>query len=326
MRGLLIAIALSILGVPAPTGKRIDWRRGPDLPGPRDHLGCGVVDGMFILAGGAYWKNETKCFSAEAIAYSPRSHKWTRLPALPRASAYGASAVYSGRLIIAGGLDNISASTRCIRLTKKEGAFRWDKLPDLPHRVAGARAAVVGSKFLVIGGAAGFDDAGLKSAYRSVLELDLLHPTRWNERAPANGFSPRIGAASAVIGDRVYVFGGYGVLADGTIGNFGDAWSVHDGVWKRMRDLPAKVRWATAVALDSRYIGIFGGYGDDFLADVYLYDTQRNVYVKSTSLPSPVCNAAGGVIGSIVYLAGGEDQKRHRSAALVIGKIARAPL
>lgn len=323
MRGLLIAIALSILGAPAPTGEWIDWHRGPDLPGPRDHLGCGVVGGTFVVAGGAYWKNETKRFSAETIAYSPQSRKWTRLPSLPHASAYGASAVYRDRLIIAGGMDDTGALTRCVRLTKQKGTNRWDRLPDLPHRVAGARGAVVGSKFLVIGGAPAFDNTGLKSAYHTVLELDLLHPTKWNERALADGLSPRIGAASAVIGDRVYVFGGCGVQADGTIGNFGDAWSVHDGVWKRMCDLPVKVRFATAIALDSRYIGIFGGYGEDFLADVYLYDARKNVYVKSTRLPSPVCNAAGGLIGNIIYLAGGEDQKRHRSAALVIGKIAR---
>jgi N-acetylneuraminic acid mutarotase len=323
MRGLLIAIALSILGASAVTGERIDWRRGPDLPGQRDHLGYGIVGGAFIVAGGAYWKNETKRFSAEAIAYSPRSRKWTRLPSLSHASAYGASAVYRDELVIAGGLDNMGTLTQCIRLTKKQATARWDRLPDLPHRVAGAQGAVVGSKFLVIGGAPGFDDAGLKSAYRSVLELDLLHPTKWNERARPEEYSPRIGATSAVIGGRVYLFGGYGVQADGTIGNFGDAWLVHDGVWKQLRDLPVKVRWATAVALDSRYIGIFGGYGKDFLADVYLYDTTKNVYVKSTRLPSPVCNAAVGVIGSMVYLAGGEDQKRHRSAALVIGKTVR---
>ncbi len=224
-----------------------------------------------------------------------------------------------GELIIAGGLNETGGLTQCIRLTKKG----WERLPDLPRPVAGAKGAVVGGKLLVIAGAPAFDEAGLKSAYRTMLELDPAHPKEWKERPLPDGFGPRTGAATASIGDRVYVFGGYGVQADGSLGNFGDAWCLADGVWKRMADVPVKVRWATAVALDSRYIGIFGGYGDDFLKDVYLYDTERNAYVKSSSLPLAVCNAAGGIIDDTVYLAGGEDLQRHRSAALIIGKIAR---
>ena len=319
MRNLPIAIVLSMLNAHGLARERINWQRGPDLPSPRDHLGCGVVGGRFVVAGGAYWKNETKHFSAESIAYSPQARKWTRLPSLPRPSAYGASAVYRDQLLIAGGMDQTGALTQCIRLTAKQGAACWERLPDLPHPVAGAKGAVVGSTFLIIAGAPGFDQAGIKSAYRTVLELDLLHPTAWKQRALPDKFAPRIGAATAAIGDRVYVFGGYGVQPDGTIANFGDAWSVRGEAWKRLRDMPVRARWATAVALDSRYIGIFGGYGSDFLADVYLYDTQRDVYVKSTSLPAPVCNAAGGMIGNTVYLAGGEDKQRHRSAALVMG-------
>lgn len=315
MRILPIAIVFSILGAHALAGERIDWRRGPDLPSARDHLGCGVVGGMFVVAGGAYWQDETKHFSAECIAYSPKTRKWTSLPSLPKGSAYGASGIYRDELLIAGGLDDTGALTQCLRLTKKG----WKRLVDLPHPIAGAHGAVVGDKFIVIAGAPGFDEAGLKAAYRTMLELDLAHPKAWKERPLPSGFARGTGAATAAIGDTIYVFGGYGVQADGTLGNFGDAWSLRNGVWKRVSDMPAKVRWATAVALDSRYIGIFGGYGKDFLADAYLYDTLRDVYVKSSSLPAAVCNAAGGIIGDTVYLAGGEDKQRHRSAALVTG-------
>lgn len=321
MRGVLLAFGLLVVGAAAPAGKEIGWRSGPNLERARDNLGFGAVDGSFIVAGGAYWRDEVKHFSPETTAYQPGTRKWVPLPSLPHAAAYGASGVYKGELMIAGGMGEGGSLIQCLRLSKKQGRYRWDALPDLPYPVAGARGAVIGTRFLLIGGAPSFDEPGLKSACRAVLELDLLRPTQWKEHSAAKEFQPRIGAAMAALGDTAYVFGGYGVRADGTIGNFGDAWSVRNGVWKRIRGLPIKLRWATAVALDSRYIGIFGGYGEDFLADVYLYDARRNVYLKSTRMPLAVANAAASTIGKTVYLAGGEDQKRHRTAALFVGTL-----
>ncbi|MCX6376207.1 MAG: hypothetical protein NTU88_09300, partial [Armatimonadetes bacterium] len=80
----------------------LDWRRGPDLPSARDQLGCGIVDGLLVVAGGAYWQNEKKHYSADTIAYSPASGKWIRLPFLPKPGAYGASAVIRDQLLISG--------------------------------------------------------------------------------------------------------------------------------------------------------------------------------------------------------------------------------
>ena len=38
------------------------------MPSPRDHLGCGMIEGMLVVAGGAYWKNDSKHYTSETIA------------------------------------------------------------------------------------------------------------------------------------------------------------------------------------------------------------------------------------------------------------------
>ena len=67
------ALVLMLLACSVRAEMTFDWRSGPDLPSARDHLGCGTVDGLFVVAGGAYWQNEKKHYSADTIAYSPKT-------------------------------------------------------------------------------------------------------------------------------------------------------------------------------------------------------------------------------------------------------------
>jgi len=140
----------------------------------------------------------------------------------------------------------------------------------------------------------------------------------------------RVGAATAVIGTRLYVFGGYGLQADGTLGNFGDAYVVDlngpSHSWKHIDGMPIASRWSSARAIDDRYVMIAGGYADNpvkgFLDGVWLYDALDDISLTCDPLPLPVATMASGVgAGGAFYLAGGEDAMRHRSASFFIGRI-----
>ena len=54
------------------------------------------------------------------------------------------------------------------------------------------------------------------------------------------------------LGTRLFVFGGYEVLPDGTLVNFGDAWVMYRSHWKRLCDLPLPVRWSVAPLSSTR--------------------------------------------------------------------------
>ena len=304
------------------------------MPSARDHLGCGMMNGMFVIVGGAYWKDEQKHFTSETIAYSPSTGKWIRMPHIPKPGAYGASAVMRDKhgneqLLIAGGANADGATSICYRLIKVKGKYYWKPLPNLPGPLWGAKGAVIGSKFYVVGGAPGMDETGIRGARPSLFELEVPATvginSKWKEVSIPGAPSGRVGSAAAVSGGKLYVFGGYGIQPDGTLGNFGDAYvldlsSRFRREWKRIKDMPVPSRWTTALALDERHIGLFGGYGENFLDKVLVYDTERDEYLTAKKLPLPVANQAGGVEKGIVYLAGGEDLQRHRTNALFIGK------
>jgi hypothetical protein len=55
---------------------------------------------------------------------------------------------------------------------------------------------------------------------------------------------------------------------------------------------------------------------------VWLYDTETDEYIACPALPLPVATMASGVgVDGTVYLAGGEDAMRHRSATFIIGRL-----
>ena len=306
MKTILLALILA-------GGLQADWQTGPPMPSARDHLGCGMIDGMLVVAGGAYWKDGVKHYTNETIAYS--KGRWIRLPYVPVAGAYGASAVIDGQLLIAGGANEKGAMKNCFRLVKTDGKFVWKRLPNLPRPLFGAQGTAVGSKFYVVGGAPGMDEVGIMAAKPKMLVLDL-NSRKWQERPLPSG---RVGAAVAAIGEKLFVFGGYG-YHEGVLGNFGDAW-VFDGSWKRLKDMPIPARWTAALALDDHHIGLFGGYGEGFLDKVFIYDTEQDAYLPSDPLPLPVATMSAGIDKGTIYLAGGEDLQRHRTDKLFIGQI-----
>lgn len=326
---MLLALLLALACSCTHAAPSISWQRGPDMPSAHDYLGCGMLDGMFVVAGGAYWENDQKHYGAGTIAYSPTQDRWIRLIPLPEPGAYGASAVIGDQLLIAGGADSTGALTRCCRLLRVNGRLRWESLPDLPRPLWGASGAVVGSRFFVLGGAPGMDVEGMKRAQPSLLVLDMsaVKP-EWVQLVGPGMPDGRVGAASAVVGTRLFIFGGYGLQADGTLGNFGDAYVLDLGqklqIWRQINPLPIASRWTSARAFDARYIGLFGGYAESpvksFLDKVWLYDTQTDEYTVCSALTLPVATMASGVRGDgTVYLAGGEDMMRHRSAAFFVG-------
>ena len=80
MRTIIHAAILMLLVTPVRSEITFNWQQGPEMPRARDHLGCGMVDGLFVVAGGAYWKDGEKLYSAEKIDYTPSKEKWIRLP------------------------------------------------------------------------------------------------------------------------------------------------------------------------------------------------------------------------------------------------------
>jgi len=88
--------------------------------------------------------------------------------------------------------------------------------------------------------------------------------------------------------------------------------------WSPLPPLPSPNRGLTAVVLDPRRIYLAGGYVSDetgFVSETFIFDPEKPGYRSTTPLPySGMVTLVR--LGEWVYCLGGEDRKRHRSAAV----------
>lgn len=228
------------------------------------------------------------------------------------------------------------------KLSRQDGSWRWDRLPDLPWRISSSGLAAIGSKIYLFGGA----DYDLKAFHTAhdrsggnldlgshliVLDVDDL-PGGWR-RLPDCPGTPRWVHTLSAVGGRLYVIGG--ATGGPPYCSVVDNWTFDPATdrWTRVRDLPissGNFPNGSNIVFDDRYIVLVGGYqygcafehrvsidpygsahrapGQPALyyADVFVYDTQMDLFGRADPLPLnnnlPMATARGDEI----FLIGGE--------------------
>jgi Kelch motif/PQQ-like domain len=254
----------------------------------------------------------------------------------------------SGHLLIIGGLDQRSATTRAVtELNPVTGrTVRAGRLASASHDAAGALLG--GTPYLFGGGVAA--------------SLATVQSLRGHRTATVAGQlpGPRSDLSSVTLGGTAYLVGGYdGASYDAAVLATGNGRS-----FRTVARLPVPVRYA-AVAGTGRELYVFGGQtaagpsrviqrvnlgtgqatvvgrlpapvsgatavtlgGQIFIAGgqarasraptrtVLAYNPGRHTAVPAGTLPVPVSNAASAVIGGIAFVVGGSDG--HRSVPTV---------
>lgn len=172
------------------------WEELPPMPRPRGAMAVGVIDDRIIVAGGASAGRATR----RVDAYDLETGRWSRLADMPTAREHVAGAVVDGSLYVLGGRD---ARTDALDTAASYDprTDRWERLPPMPVAAGGLDAAAVGGAVIGVGG--GNDRAGTVTA--AVQRFDI-RTGRWSRLPDLR--TPRHGHATAVAGDRLWVFGG----------------------------------------------------------------------------------------------------------------------
>jgi N-acetylneuraminic acid mutarotase len=170
-------------------------------------------------------------------------------------------------------------------------------------------------------------DAITNAAY--VFDLDT---GKWSELRPVPGPAGRIGASAVEIRGQILLLGGYTVDRQGEEITVSDV-SVYEPAghrWYRGTDLPVAVHDAVAGVYRDRYLYVIGGRSkQDAVANVQLYDVEKNKWQQATPMPgTPVFGHAGGVVDdTIVYVdgvqKGSAGNSYEASDACWMGKIDR---
>ena len=126
----------------------------------------------------------------------------------------------------------------------------------------------------------------------------------------------RFEMGSAVVGDTLYVFGGY---------NFGPksssevwAFDLARNEWRRLKDMPSAITHMNPV-LDGRSIWIAGGFKDGYpgkaIDEVCEYDVDKNTFVAAPALPEPRAGGGLALVGRRLHYIGGLLRDRDTDSA-----------
>ncbi|MEK3684949.1 Kelch repeat-containing protein [Paenibacillus sp. FSL R10-2736] len=246
-------------------------------------------------------------FSATS-GFAESSDVWTSKTSLPEARSGAATVEYGGKIYAFGGVGN---SDEAANGTKQKTTYvydpssdSWSKKSDMPTARAAATAAVVGDKIYVIGGY--YDNSSGVTLRTPKVEVYSPDSDTWTTSTRMT--VGRSWAASAVIGDNIYVVGG--INESSAIVSTVEALNTTTGVWSTKTKLPVAVNAPSAAAYNGK-IFLLGGvksYGttNAYNSSIYEYDPISNIWLaKSNSLTGTAATAVATLNGKI-YTLGGE--------------------
>ena len=284
-----------------------EWERLPPMPVEAGQFVCGAIDGKSVILGGVTWQNDEKVWLDGIWVYDLKARTWSRAGTLPEAVAYAPYGQSASCIYFAGGCDS-----RKMHLGFY--AFGSDLqrrlIAEIPGPLLYAGAVVCASRLLAISGGTDVNDLGTLNTRVCAISLSDGKTVS----LPAYPGGKTLYPAVATLEDSIYSFGGGHIDSSGQAFNLDCAYvySLAEGGWSPILSYPAKVRCLAACTLDNRYILVGGGYKEDFTDEAFLYDTQTDVYIPTRSLPYPALTTFLKA-GDYLYVAGGEDRKRHRT-------------
>ncbi len=282
--GLLLCLILVSTGR---TQNGYTWQLGAQMPGPRQELATGALNGNVYVLGG---------FDAEGhstdtvLVYHPTTDTWTLAHPLPYGVNHNSAAVAGGDLYSfgAGGGE---------LFVYNQNTNSWAARAS-SHYVHSQTAAVgvIDNKIYVAGG----------TGTPSQRELEVYDPVAntWTVKAPMS--VPRNHTAGGVIEGKFYVVGGRASDFSGST----DALEVYDpqtDLWSTRPPMPTARSGLAAVVVNNE-LWVFGGEDVlDFVehAEVEVYNPATNTWRQLPNMPAGRHGIWASAIGNKIYIPGG---------------------
>jgi len=138
-----------------------------------------------------------------------------------------------------------------------------------------------------------------------MLSANAMAQTNWTEVAPSN--LPRIESHCAMVGDKMYVIGGF-ITASWKISNTVEVYDPKTNIWSYAAAMPATLTHR-AVAVNGNEVWLIGGFsgGTPKVAQavVHIYNTSTNVWRRGPNLPFARASQGAARIGRKIHVVGG---------------------
>lgn len=180
----------------------------------------------------------------------------------------------------------------------------WSSVAPLPLSFHHPNVAAVRGKLYLVGALLG----GGFNARADVLEFDPL-TNEWTRKTSLPSAFARGASAVGVIGEKIYVAGGY--RGGGAVTDF----SVYDpatDTHQSLPPLPVATEHVVGGAVNGRLYVIGGRDGDiaSITARVDVYDVASGQWARGPDLPTARGGHAAAVVGTVIIVIGGEGNSR----------------
>lgn len=260
------------------------WENIAPLPQGANHPRAVSVNGdVYVVGGLTSWRfNSTD----KVFRYAEENESWVEVAPLPRPIGASGVAVIGRKIYSVGGIRNGASTNEAYvydTVLKK-----WKELPPLHIPRDHVAAAAVDGKVYAIGGRT-YPDTGVHPIYNTAA-FEVYNPETdgWTELPDLP--TPRSGLSAAVVGKKIYVFGGEG---QHMMFSSVEVYDTLNGSWSSLERMPAP-RHGTQAAVIGNMIHLPGGgmhsggfpnvYHDVFFAG----ETNGTIFVKVRSAPPVV--------------------------------------
>lgn len=291
-----------------PRMRKLVWKDRAALPLPRAGYMAGVVNGMYVVAGGSYWINQQKHWTADVDILDPVHNSWGKAEPLAQARSDAASVVYDGDLYIFGGVRQSEAHSDALKF--HAGEWTTVTTAELPEPRFYAVAVACSGLIYLTGGMSKVGDYSTASS--SLWRWDPHSPRKGWQGLPAIPGPGIIHHAAAAVNGKIYVLGG-ATNAGRHVVNLNTAFEFDPETerWKRLANLPLSRRAWWGLGLLNEIL-LIGGYTITYEHDVFAYQLPSETLVNIGPVPFGICDAKFFRIQGSIIGAGGEVGGRVR--------------
>ena len=247
-----------------------------------------------------------------------RSDSLSRSTLLPEGVTSFGAVVHENWLYVYGGhtgrthdysVETVSGDFRRLNLIDRSS---WEELPDGPP-LQGVSLVAHGAYIYRAGGLSIRNSRGEPKDLRSVASVERYDPTlrKWEALTPLPEATSSHDAA--VLGEELYVFGGWTLSSQEEKKWHTTGFKAHLGdgklVWEPLTDLPFTARAMAVVACGGK-LHVLGGMNEEGeqLRGLQVYDPSRRLWSRGPDLPVDGFGVTAAAIGESIFAAGGDGR------------------
>ena len=262
-----------------------------------------VVNGTIYLMGVILyydWSTNLWDISSNNYAYNPSTGSWTTIAPMPTPRISFSIATCDNKIYVIGGFEatasNGASQVSCsVNEVYNPSTDTWTTAASMPIAAAGAQANTVNGKIYVMGGS-----TSITGESNSTLNItQIFDPTIGSWSTGASMPYPVASAASAVMGNNIYIIGGDTQIYD-----------TAKGVWSlglpTSALYPGEGAGATTGVNASKRIYVFGGVAGFMVYSnqTYAYDPVSNSWAPEAPMPDALMYLTVAVINDVFYVFG----------------------